>query len=243
MSPLTFAIGDIHGCLKKLLRLVRACEAYAAGRPARYVFLGDYIDRGPHSRGVVEFLMRRQQAQPDAIVCLKGNHEQLAIMAHDDARAMPIWQQNSAAATQRSYWRSGGWIAEPHLSWLRALPLCHDDGLRFYVHAGIDLTVPLKEQTAATMLWVREPFLTDCDKVDCGRFIVHGHTPQMSGTPELCRRRVNLDTAAVVGGPLTAAAFDDTRSEPLAFLTDRQVGWRWWARTALMGTKPTGSQP
>jgi serine/threonine protein phosphatase 1 len=227
MSPLTFAIGDIHGCLKKLLRLVRACEVYAAGRPARYVFLGDYIDRGPHSRGVVEFLMRRQRAQPDAIVCLKGNHEQLAIMAHDDPRAMPLWLQNSAAATQRSYWRSGGWIPEPHLSWLRALPLCHDDGLRFYVHAGIDLDVALDQQSAATMLWMREPFLTDCDKVDCGRFIVHGHTPQMSGTPELCKRRVNLDTAAVVGGPLTAAAFDDTRPEPLRFLTDRQARWRW----------------
>ncbi len=229
MSPLTFAIGDIHGCLRKLVRLVRACEVYAAGRPVRYVFLGDYIDRGPHSRGVVEFLMRRQQAQPDAIVCLKGNHEQLAIMAHESDRAMPLWLQNSAAATQRSYWRSGGWIPEPHLSWLRALPLCHDDGLRFYVHAGIDLNVALDQQSAATMLWMREPFLTDCDKVDCGRFIVHGHTPQMSGTPELCRRRVNLDTAAVVGGPLTAAAFDDARAEPLAFLTDRQTRWRWLA--------------
>jgi serine/threonine protein phosphatase 1 len=228
MSPLTFAIGDIHGCLKKLRRLIRACEAYAGERPARWVFLGDYVDRGPHSRDVIELLMRRQAAQPDAVVCLKGNHEELAIKAHDDPRAMPIWQQNSAAATQRSYWRSGGRIEEPHLSWLRALPLCHDDGLRFYVHAGIDLTVPLSQQTDATMLWVREPFLSDCDKVDCGRFIVHGHTPQISGKPEPCKRRVNLDTAAVIGGPLTAAAFDDTRPEPLAFLTDRQVGWRRW---------------
>jgi hypothetical protein len=157
---------------------------------------------------VIEVLMRRQAARPDAVVCLKGNHEQLAIMAHDDPRAMPIWLQNNAAATQRSYWRSGGRIMEPHLSWLRARPLCHDDRLRFYVHAGIDLTVPLDAQTPDTMLWVREPFLTDCDKIDCGRFIVHGHTPQMSGKPELCRRRVNLDT----------------RPEPLAFLTDRQEG-------------------
>ena len=123
MSPLTFAIGDIHGCLKKLRRLLRACEAYAGERPARYVFLGDYLDRGPHSRGVIEVLMRRQAAQPDAVVCLKGNHEQLAIMAHESDRAMPLWLQNSAAATQRSYWRSGGWIPEPHLSWLRAFDL------------------------------------------------------------------------------------------------------------------------
>jgi serine/threonine protein phosphatase 1 len=224
MSPLTFAIGDIHGCLKKLLRLVKACEAHAAGRRARYVFLGDYIDRGPHSCGVIEFLIRRQQAQPDSVVCLMGNHEQLALMAHESDRAMPLWLANSGAATQRSYWRTGGRIAEPHLSWLRALPLCHDDGLRLFVHAGIDLAVPLDRQSADTLLWMREPFLTDCDTVDCGRFIVHGHTPLAGGKPDLCRRRVNLDTGAVIGGPLTAAVFDDTRAEPLGFLTDARAG-------------------
>jgi serine/threonine protein phosphatase 1 len=228
MSTLTFAIGDIHGCLEKLRRLVRACQAYAGRRPARWVFLGDYIDRGPHSRGVVEFLMRRQQAAPDAIVCLKGNHEQLAIMAHDTDRAMPLWLANSGATTQRSYWRSGGRIPEPHLSWLRALPLCHDDGRRFYVHAGIDLAVPLDQQSPDTLIWMREPFLSDCDKVDCGRFIVHGHTPVRSGTAQLCKRRVNLDTGAVIGGPLTAAVFDDTRAEPLEFLTDGEGSWTWW---------------
>src|SRR5262245_29104442 len=129
---LTFAIGDIHGCLRKLERLIRACEARAQGRPARWVFLGDYVDRGPDSRGVVEFLIARQQAQPD-VVCLMGNHEQLAIAAQDSERAMPIWLDNSGAATQNSYWRTGGRIEAAHLAWLRALPLCHDDGLRFFV--------------------------------------------------------------------------------------------------------------
>jgi len=70
------------------------------------------------------------------------------------------------------------------------------------------------------MLWMREPFLTYCDEVDCGRFIVHGHTPLRTGKPDLRRRRLNLDTAAVMGGPLTAAAFDDTQAQPLGFLTD-----------------------
>ena len=162
------------------------------------------------------------------MVCLKGNHEHLAIMAHDSARAMPAWLQNSGASTQRNYWRTGGRIEEMHLAWLRALPLCHDDGLRFFVHAGIDLGVPLGRQSAEVMMWMREPFLTDCDNVDCGRFIVHGHTPQTSGTPDLRRRRVNLDTAAVLGGPLTAAVFDDTHAEPLEFLTDREAGRRRW---------------
>jgi serine/threonine protein phosphatase 1 len=156
---------------------------------------------------------------------------------------MPTWLANSAAATQKSYWRSGGWVPEPHLSWLRALPLCHDDGLRFYVHAGVDLTVPLDAQSADTMLWMREPFLTDSDTIDCGRFVVHGHTPLRSGQPELRRHRLNLDTGAVIGGPLTAAAFDDSRAEPLGFVTDRDAGWRWWmglvgkSRPLFGGTK------
>jgi serine/threonine protein phosphatase 1 len=146
-------------------------------------------------------------------------------MAHDSDRAMPLWLQNSGATTQRSYGRTDGRISDAHLAWLRALPLCHDDGLRFFVHAGVDLGRPLDRQSPEVMLWMREPFLTDCDQVDSGRFFVHGHTPLKSGKPELCKRRVNLDTAAVMGGPLTAAAFDDTRAEPLGFLTDRRAGW------------------
>jgi serine/threonine protein phosphatase 1 len=227
---LTFAIGDIHGCLDKLRRLLAACEAHAAGRPARFVCLGDYIDRGPDSRGVVELLMQRQQAQPATMVCLRGNHEQMAIAAHEDERAMALWLRNSGATTQRNYRRTHGRIEEAHLAWLRALPFCHDDGLRFFVHAGIDLTRPLDQQDDEVMVWMREPFLTDCDRVDCGRFIVHGHTPLRTGMPDLRKRRVNLDTAAVIGGPLTAAVFDETQPEPLEFLTAPERGWLDWLR-------------
>jgi serine/threonine protein phosphatase 1 len=236
MSFVTFAIGDIHGCLDKLERLLAVCNAHAAGVPARFVFLGDYVDRGPDSRGVIELLMRRQRAAaPGDVVCLMGNHEQLAIAAHDDERAIPLWLDNSGAATQHNYPETGGRIAEPHLAWLRALPLCHDDGLRFYVHAGIDLGLPLDRQTAEVMLWMREPFLSHCDEVDCGRFIVHGHTPRRDGRPDLRRRRVNIDTGAVIGGPLTAGVFDDTRPEPLGFLTDGKAGAGWWARVMGRG--------
>ena len=235
VHPVTFAVGDIHGCLDKLERLVAGCEARAGDRPARFVFLGDYIDRGPDSRGVIEFLMRMQQAQPGAVVCLKGNHEQLAINAHDRLGAMPAWLHNSGGATQQNYRDNDGLIIEPHLAWLRGLPLCHDDGLRFFVHAGVDLAVPLDEQEDEVMLWMREPFLTQSDEVDCGRFIVHGHTPQTNHTPDLRRHRVNLDTAAVIGGPLTAAVFDDTRPEPLGFMTDQGKGWDWEWLVRLVG--------
>ena len=174
--------------------------------------------------------MRRQQARPDTIVCLRGNHEQMALMAHEDERAMPMWLQNSGASTQRSYWRTDGRIAEAHLAWLRALPLCHDDGLRFFVHAGVDLTVPLDQQARRRDAVDARAVPDHCDHVDCGRFIVHGHTPLRTGEPDLRKHRVNLDTAAVIGGPLTAAVFDDTRPEPLEFLTAREGGWRDWLR-------------
>jgi serine/threonine protein phosphatase 1 len=221
-SPLTFAVGDVHGCLDKLQRLLAACEAYAGARPTRYVFLGDYIDRGPQSRDVVELLIRRQAARPGTIVCLRGNHEQMAIDAHASDRAVPLWLANNGASTLRSY---GGPISPEHLAWLNALPFCHDDGLRFFVHAGIDLAVPLTEQEPEVMLWMREPFLSECDAVDCGRFIVPGHTPLPTGTPDLRRRRLNLDTAAVMGGPLSAAVFDETQAQPLGFLTDEGAKW------------------
>jgi serine/threonine protein phosphatase 1 len=221
-SPLTFAVGDVHGCLDKLQRLLAACEAYAGARPTRYVFLGDYIDRGPQSRGVIELLMRRQGARPGTIVCLRGNHEQMAIDAHASARAVPLWLANNGASTLRNY---GGPISQEHLAWLAALPFCHDDGMRFFVHAGIDLAVPLEQQEPEVMLWMREPFLSECDGVDCSRFIVHGHTPLPTGTPDLRRRRLNLDTAAVMGGPLSAAVFDATQAQPLGFLTDEGAKW------------------
>jgi serine/threonine protein phosphatase 1 len=217
-SPLTFAVGDIHGCLDKLNRLLAACEAHAGARPARYVFLGDYIDRGPQSRGVIDRLMAAQAARPGAVVCLRGNHEQMAVDAHARTGAVPLWLANNALSTLRNY--DGRRISPEHLAWLNALPFCHDDGLRFFVHAGVDLTVPLAAQAPEVMVWMREPFLSECDAVDCGRFIVHGHTPLPGGSPDLRRRRVNLDTAAVMGGPLTAAVFDDTQAPPLAFLTD-----------------------
>ena len=207
MSPLTFAIGDVHGCLDMLQSLLGACEAHSAGRPARYLFLGDYIDRGSDSRGVIQLLMRRQQAQPGTHVCLRGNHEQMAIRAHESALALPLWLQNGGAATRCSYSGTNGRIEDSHLAWLRTLPFCYDDGLRFFVHAGIDLAKPLDEQSNEEMLWMREPFLSHCDEVDCGRFIVHGHTPLRTGTPDLRKRRINLDT----------------RTEPVGYLTARDM--------------------
>jgi serine/threonine protein phosphatase 1 len=99
---------------------------------------------------------------------------------------------------------------------MRALRLSYDDGRRFFVHAGVDPRKPLAEQEAVDMLWIREPFLSDTRGY--GRLVVHGHTPMTAGAPDLRGNRLNLDTGAVFGGPLSAAAFDDTQTAPLVFL-------------------------
>ena len=216
--PRTYAFSDIHGCLNKLEGLVTRCRADAGGETPRFMFLGDYIDRGPDSRGVIEFIMDMQSRRPDDVVCLVGNHEDLALAAIDDPGEAEQWiVGNNGDKTLRSYG-----VTDPralpanHVAWMRALLTHHDDGLRFFVHAGIDPSRPLDRQQRDDMLWMREPFLSD--PRDHGRFIVHGHTPQRSGQPDLRANRVNIDTAAVLGGPLTAAIFDDRTAGPIGFL-------------------------
>lgn len=220
--PRTYALSDIHGCLDKLQRLVARCEADAKTERARFAFLGDYIDRGPDSRGVVEYLIAFQRSRPsDVICCLCGNHEDLALAAIDDPDEIAQWTvHNNGDKTLRSYGVSQpSELPAQHVDWMRALATHHDDGLRFFVHAGIDPSRPLNRQDRHDLLWMREPFLSD--PRDHGRFIVHGHTPVRGGQPDLRKNRVNIDTGAVMGGPLTAAIFDDGTAGPIGFLQER----------------------
>jgi serine/threonine protein phosphatase 1 len=99
-----------------------------------------------------------------------------------------------------------------------ALPLAITDEQRFFVHAGVRPGVALKQQSKNDVLWIREPFLSD--PRDHGLYVVHGHTPVRSRRPDVRHNRLNLDTGAYFGGPLTAAAFDDTTTGPIAFITD-----------------------
>jgi serine/threonine protein phosphatase 1 len=214
--PLTYAIGDIHGCLDKLHSLLLRCEKHAAGRLVSFVFLGDYIDRGPQSCGVIDCLIDLK-AQGESVVTLMGNHEAMALAVIDGRSPSQLWFAQGGLATLKSYG-----IAEPHelprahVDWLRALPLRYDDGRRLFVHAGVNPGMPLEAQDDFDLLWIREPFLSH--RGDYGRLIVHGHTPLTDGVPDLHGNRLNLDTGAVFGGPLTAAVFDDARMEPIGFL-------------------------
>ena len=218
--PLTYAIGDIHGSIDKLTSLVAACQQHADGRDLRFVFLGDYIDRGPDSAGVIRLMMSLQSELQERLIALKGNHEEWAVSLLDGAAEVSTWLRNGGGETLASYGaRDIADLPRAHLDWMRSLRLSYDDGRRFFVHAGVDPDKPLDAQDESTLLWIREPFLAESR--DYGRLIVHGHTPLAGVQPELRSNRLNLDTAAVFGGPLTAAVFDDTQTEPLAYLQAR----------------------
>jgi serine/threonine protein phosphatase 1 len=212
-----YAIGDVHGCLEQLQRLVDLCEQDAASEKSTLIFVGDYIDRGPDSRGVIEFLMTLQKWSPDEIICLRGNHEDLLLAALEGEDAELNWLSNGADTTLHSYRASQAIdLPLPHIDWVRSLPLFHDDGRRLFVHAGVHPDRPLNQQRSRDLLWIREPFLSSDQ--DFGRLIVHGHTPLKSGVPDLKSNRLNLDTGAVYGRALTAAVFADHPAAPLKFI-------------------------
>jgi diadenosine tetraphosphatase ApaH/serine/threonine PP2A family protein phosphatase len=213
----TYAIGDIHGSLAKLRDLIAHCERDAGGEPMTLVFIGDYIDRGPDSRGVVDYVMGLEARLGANAIALKGNHEELAVAAADSGTRAGNWLVNGGDKTLRSYGvATAQELPADHLAWFRALGLSFDDGQRLFVHAGIDPARPLDDQDAHDLIWIREPFLFD--ERDHGRLIVHGHTPLRTGMPDLRANRLNIDTGAVFGGPLTAAVFVAEQRDPIGFI-------------------------
>ena len=214
---ITYAIGDVHGCLDQFRRLVELCEQDAGAQKVKFVFLGDYIDRGLDSRGVIDSLIELQKWSPDEIICLLGNHEAMLLAAIDDEANEPHWLRNGGNETLYSYRTpSPADIPRKHIEWLRSLPKFHDDGKRFFVHAGVHPARPLDQQDEHDLLWIREPFLSSTKHL--GRFVVHGHTPIKSGVPDQRPNRLNIDTGAVYGRALTAAVFTDETATPQRFL-------------------------
>jgi len=213
----TYAIGDIHGCLAKLITLVELCRADAGKQRAKFVFLGDYIDRGTDSEGVIDYLIALQRVGREEVICLMGNHEDMLLAALDAEEWEENWLRNGGIHTLSSYGTTAARdLPKNHIDWIRKLPKFHDDGLRFFVHAGIHPDRPLDGQDEHDLLWIRKPFLSSTK--DFGRLIVHGHTPLRTGRPDVRPNRLNLDTAAVYGGPLTAAVFGGNSTPPETFL-------------------------
>ena len=229
-----YAVGDCHGCLEALRGLRAAIAADSARADAEgpradrrvVVYLGDYIDRGPDSRGVVDLLIGEPLAGFESVHLL-GNHEALMRGFLDGEDVAPVWLRNGGAETLRSYGLdvaalSGLWpggdapalrdalipaVPEAHRAFLDGLALSHVEGDYFFAHAGVRPGVPLERQGEIDLLWIREPFLGST--ADHGKVVVHGH----SAAAEVAVRanRIGIDTGACYGGKLTALVLEGSR--------------------------------
>ena len=214
---LTYAIGDVHGRFDLLVSAIDMIDAHVGDRMFRLVMLGDYVDRGPDSRRVIELLMALQKRW--RVTCLKGNHEELMVRAVTDPSGGRLgqWLANGGLETLRSYGLTedsdlAAGVPRAHIRWLAGLPRTTGDGHRIYVHAGLLPKTPIDKQKDETFLWIRERFLT-AKASDFDAHVVHGHTPLWDGkpdpaSPELLAHRTNLDTGAFATGVLTVGVFD-----------------------------------
>jgi len=215
-----YAVGDVHGCAGQLALLHRLIAADLAQRPVAeplILHIGDYVDRGPDSAGVIERLLRPFPAPAVRVITLCGNHEAMAqeALATGDPAAAAHWLGNGGGATLASWgiawqarprqWQRG--VPAAHLEFLRHLPLHHEAGGYIFVHAGLRPGVRLAQQTDSDMLWIREPFLSWSGELP--GVVVHGHTPQQTLTVRA--NRIGIDTGAVWGGPLTCVVLEDDR--------------------------------
>ncbi|ABR63499.1 serine/threonine protein phosphatase [Sinorhizobium medicae] len=214
---LTFAVGDIHGCLAQLETLLASIESIAAG--GRVIFLGDLVDRGPDSRGVVERIMAGPRTTGWKWITLKGNHEAMLVAARKGRPEMSLWLINGGEETMASY---GGAIPLSHLVWMAELPSIIIERHRIFVHAGVDENIPLDEQGDDILLWMRTD--PNYSGTYWGRHVCHGHTPSRSN-PRTVGNRTNVDSGAVFGGMLSCAVFDDDRAGgPIDFLVTDGYG-------------------
>jgi serine/threonine protein phosphatase 1 len=218
-----YAIGDVHGEAERLDRLYTLIRADIAARkaPACIVHLGDLVDRGPMSRQCVAMVMALQADPPEGVevVALKGNHEAMFLNAYDstDPRYRRHWEMNGGYVALASYeWANGpaqNWrdsVDAAHIAWLRALPTVLHVPERdlVFVHAGIDpAAFPACEEEIH--LWTRSEKFFDRGRwptrpETAGLLVVHGHTPTEDFKPYRGPHRINVDTGAVFGGPMTA---------------------------------------
>ncbi|HYC02027.1 MAG TPA: metallophosphoesterase family protein [Azospirillaceae bacterium] len=219
-----YAVGDVHGRLDLLDRLLaRIAEDIEAAPKLAHtlVMLGDYVDRGLESAGVIE----RLSAPPPpgiGLVCLKGNHEEVMLRFLDDLSVGPGWMRFGGLAALASYGvrRPDGLSEEEwlqlaqeelrrrlpphHLAFLRHLRLHLAVGDYLFVHAGVRPGVPLADQTAEDLLWIRDDFLKS--EAELGHVVVHGHT--VSTAPEFRRNRIGIDTGAFASGLLTCLVLE-----------------------------------
>lgn len=222
-----YAVGDIHGRADLLERMVNMLETRAAsetrdgGMPI-VVFLGDYVDRGPESKRVLDILVKLRPQGYERHY-LKGNHEQSMLAFMDAPLANKVWLRQGGVETLLSYgvtppspvsnndndWIEAGAaltaaVPDSHKLFLNTLERYRAYGDYAFVHAGIDAARTLEEQTDDDLFWARERFIAS--KRRFSHRVVHGHTPV--DRPHIDERRIGVDTGAYASGTLTAARFE-----------------------------------
>ena len=210
----TFVIPDIHGRLDLLQDGLAEIVARSEGGADTIVMIGDYVDKGPASKGVIDHLS--SGVGGFALVTLKGNHDAMMIDALRGRWKMADWSAKGGDATLASYGGDPAQVPQSHIDWLDHLQLFHVDSHRLYVHAGVDPDTPLDLQSEETLLWKRYP------KGYPDGFgplhVVHGHDNDPEG-PLLYQGRTNLDTLAWRTGRLTIGVFDDGKpGGPIDFI-------------------------
>jgi serine/threonine protein phosphatase 1 len=219
-----YAIGDIHGCLAELRQLHSAIATDLTARPptsAVLIHLGDYIDFGPDSAGVLSLLAAGSPIAGLPTINLMGDHERTALDAlSGDGAAATDWLHTGGqaaldnwgitAGVPRDAWRAK--IPAAHIEFMRNLAPDRREGDYLFVHAGIRPGVRLDRQEEDDLLGIRQSFLAS--EQDFGAIIVHGHTA--SPTPTIKPNRICLDTGAGCGGKLTCAVFED---DAVAFMS------------------------
>jgi len=226
-----YAIGDVHGRADLLATLLDMIEADRRARPCQrdyIIFLGDLVDRGADSRGVIDLLLNRHDALPNPIF-LMGNHEEMMLrVLSDEPELIGDWLRFGGYECAQSYGVEVGRLAmlsavDAARSIAACVPAQHIaliasfvDSFRFgsylFVHAGIRPGIALEDQTIADLRWIREPFLEG--KAVHPFIVVHGHT--ISATPDERPNRIGIDTGAYATGVLTALCIEGTTRKYLA---------------------------
>lgn len=212
-----YAVGDIHGRSDLLDLMLAFIDDDRRRRPigqAIEIFLGDYVDRGADSRGVIDRVIQRVVGK--GAVCLKGNHEQMMERALVDAEAFAFWLGVGGLETTRSYGAPAGRgrdrgqrhfaqaVPGEHLDFLASLRTSTSVGGYFFAHAGVAPGIPLASQHSRDLLWIRDTFLYSDE--DFGKIVVHGHSP--APAPERRRNRINVDTGAYFSNRLSCAVLE-----------------------------------
>ena len=210
---LTYAIPDIHGRLDLLEAAIDKIVEHSNGEHSTVVTLGDYVDRGPSSRQVIERLMG-WRPEKLTVVNLKGNHEAMMWEVCNNLAELSWWIENGGDQTLASYDPSAlvdpnpRVVPQAHLQWIANLPLMHVDEHRVFVHAAVDPTIPLDQQNQLTLLWKRYREGFDLGHGD--RHVVHGHHANPTA-PIVTKGKTNLDGLAWKTGRLVIGVFEDER--------------------------------